>query len=56
MHTDHIKEQIELIKSLEKKGYTYGTSDGVYFDMPKFRSMEIYAKLNMRRFAGCKKD
>src|SRR3989338_9499586 len=30
--TDHIKEQIELVKKLEKKGYTYKTSDGIYFD------------------------
>ena len=27
--TEHIKEQIELIKILEKKGYTYKTSDGI---------------------------
>jgi cysteinyl-tRNA synthetase len=30
--TDHIKEQIDLVKCLEQKGYTYITSDGVYFD------------------------
>jgi cysteinyl-tRNA synthetase len=30
--TEHIKEQIELIKCLEKKGFTYITGDGVYFD------------------------
>ncbi len=30
--TDHIKEQINLIKKLEKKGVTYRTSDGIYFD------------------------
>lgn len=30
--TDHIAEQIELIKTLEEKGYTYATSDGIYFD------------------------
>ncbi len=30
--TDHIKEQIELVKTLEEKGFTYRTSDGVYFD------------------------
>src|SRR3989344_3494720 len=34
--TEHIKEQIELIKKLEKKGYTYKTSDGVYFNSSKF--------------------
>ncbi len=30
--TDHIKEQIDLIKKLEEKGFVYKISDGVYFD------------------------
>ena len=30
--TDHIKEQIKLIKKLEKKGFVYKTVDGIYFD------------------------
>lgn len=30
--TDHIKEQIGLVKVLEEKGFTYKTSDGIYFD------------------------
>ncbi|RMD59743.1 cysteine--tRNA ligase [Candidatus Parcubacteria bacterium] len=30
--TEYIKEQIDLIKVLEQKGYTYRTSDGIYFD------------------------
>ena len=34
--TDHIKEQIDLIQTLEEKGYTYETSDGVYFDTARF--------------------
>lgn len=34
--TDHIKEQINMVKCLEDKGYTYITSDGVYFDTSKF--------------------
>ncbi len=41
--TDHIKEQIELIKKLEEKGYTYRTSDGIYFDTAKFPN---YTKLS----------
>lgn len=35
--TEYIKEQIDLIKKLEKNGYTYRTSDGIYFDTSKFR-------------------
>jgi len=40
--TDHIKEQIELIKKLEKVGLTYNTPDGIYYDTSKF---EKYGKL-----------
>ncbi|MCK9578407.1 cysteine--tRNA ligase [bacterium] len=40
--TDTIKEQIELIELLEKKGFTYTISDGVYFDTSK---LEKYGKL-----------
>jgi len=36
--TDTIKDQIELIKKLEKKGYTYKTSDGIYFNTGKFKN------------------
>ncbi|MEK7656229.1 MAG: cysteine--tRNA ligase [Elusimicrobiota bacterium] len=34
--TAHIPEQIALISSLEAKGFTYRTDDGVYFDASKF--------------------
>ena len=30
--TDHVPEQIAFIEALERKGYTYRTSDGLYFD------------------------
>ncbi len=33
--TDNIKEQIELIEVLERKGFTYATTDGIYFDTSK---------------------
>lgn len=33
--TDHITEQIETIRCIEAKGFTYRTSDGVYFDTSK---------------------
>ncbi|MBI3573190.1 MAG: cysteine--tRNA ligase [Candidatus Kerfeldbacteria bacterium] len=36
--TDRIPDQIALIQILEKKGFTYTTSDGVYFDTAKFPS------------------
>ena len=34
--TKHIKEQIKLVKILTKKGYTYETKDGIYFDTTKY--------------------
>ena len=30
--TENISEQIAMIRQLEEKGYTYRTSDGIYFD------------------------
>ncbi len=41
--TDTIPEQIELVKTLEEKGFTYGTGDGIYFDTSKFKG---YNKLS----------
>lgn len=40
--SDHIKEDIALVETLKKKGYTYTTSDGVYFDTTKVKD---YGKL-----------
>ena len=34
--TEHIKEQIELIKKIEKAGLTYETSDGIYFNVVEY--------------------
>lgn len=37
--TEHIPEQIEMIKQLEAKGFVYKIPDGMYFDVAKFESM-----------------
>jgi len=34
--TDHISEQISMIQKLEKNGFTYKISDGIYFDTTAF--------------------
>ncbi|WP_395707317.1 class I tRNA ligase family protein [Casimicrobium huifangae] len=39
--TDHIAEQISFIEEIEKKGYTYRTSDGIYFDTAKQPSYSL---------------
>lgn len=45
--TEHIAEQIDLIKQLEAKGYTYTISDGVYFDTKKFPTYADFARLDI---------
>lgn len=40
--TEYINEQIRMVQELEKKGYTYRTHDGIYFDTSKFAD---YGKL-----------
>jgi cysteinyl-tRNA synthetase len=46
--TDHIKDQIALIKQLEKSGYTYITSDGIYFDTSKVKNYGHLARLDVK--------
>jgi cysteinyl-tRNA synthetase len=45
--TDYIKEQIEMVKKLEEKGYTYKTSDGIYFDTSKFATYTELAHIDI---------
>ncbi|MCE1165385.1 MAG: cysteine--tRNA ligase [Bacteroidetes bacterium] len=47
--TDFIKEQVEMVKCLDNKGYTYSTNDGVYFDTQKFPE---YGKLALLDIEG----
>lgn len=49
--TEHIEDQIALIKKLEKNGYTYRINDGIYFDTSKFRG---YSKLAEKNIMGIK--
>jgi cysteinyl-tRNA synthetase len=44
---DHIQEQIDLIKILEEKGYTYIIDDGVYYDVSKFPKYSKFAQLDL---------
>ncbi len=53
--TQHIKEQIELIKILEKKRYTYKTSDGIYFDTSKLKDYGKLAKLDLKKLKAGKR-
>ncbi len=55
--TDHIAEQIEELETLEKNGFTYQTSDGVYFDTSKLTD---YGRLSRQKpqekLAGARVD
>jgi len=46
--TEHIPEQIELIKRLENNHLTYKTSDGIYFDTKSYEQKlnKIYGQLS----------
>ncbi len=55
--TDHIKEQIALVQTLKNKGYTYETSDGIYFDTTKLPDYGKLAHLKEQKLkAGARVD
>jgi len=53
--TDHIGEQIEFIADIENKGYTYRTSDGIYFDTSKQPDYGFLARLDRAGLEGGKR-
>ncbi len=46
--TDHIADQVELIKKIEARGFTYKTKTGVVFDTSKFPDYAKFANLNLK--------
>lgn len=47
--SEHIAEQIALLQGLEKRGFTYRTSDGIYFDTSRFPSYGALGKLQKEK-------
>lgn len=45
--TDHIQEQIDFVQCIEKMGFTYHTSDGIYFDTSKQPDYGYMARLDV---------
>jgi len=45
--TEHIKEQIELIKKIEANGFTYKTKTGLVFETDKFPDYAKFARLDL---------
>ena len=55
--TDHIKEQIEFVRCIEENGYTYQTSDGIYFDTSRLDDYGYLGRLNIEGLqAGMRVD
>lgn len=46
--TDHVPEQIALVRKLEKKGFVYRLNDGLYFDSGKFSNYGKLARLKVK--------
>lgn len=55
--TDHVGEMIDIIESLERKGFAYTTDAGVFFNVPQ---MSDYGRLSKRKLednqAGARVD
>lgn len=45
--TEYIEQQLELVRSLKDKGYTYQISDGIYYDTSKFPTYGDFADLDL---------
>ena len=50
--TDHVREQIEFIADIERKGFAYATADGVYFDTSKQPGYGHLARLDKEGLAA----
>ena len=46
--TEHIEDQVELIKKIEANGFTYKTKTGLVFDTSKFPDYAKFAKLSLK--------
>jgi len=47
--TEHIQEQIEVIKKIEKRGFTYNTKTGLVFNTSKFPDYAKFANLDLAK-------
>ncbi|MBQ3261283.1 cysteine--tRNA ligase [Candidatus Saccharibacteria bacterium] len=55
--TDYIAESQALVDALTKRGFTYETADGIYFDTAKFPAYANFARLDLQNLkAGARVD
>lgn len=45
--TDYIPQQLDLVRALKEKGFTYQIDDGIYFDTSKFKTYADFAHLDL---------
>ena len=45
--TDFVGADMDLVDRLREKGYTYETSDGIYYDTSKFKTYADFARLDL---------
>jgi len=45
--TEYIEQQLELVRILKSKGFTYQIDDGIYFDTAKFPTYADFAELDL---------
>ncbi|AIF69738.1 cysteinyl-tRNA synthetase [Palaeococcus pacificus DY20341] len=50
--TEHIQEIISFVEKLEEKGYAYEGSDGVYFEVKKFKDYGKLGKINLEELTA----
>ena len=55
--TDYVEAGINLINTLTQSGYTYETSDGIYYDTSKFPTYAEFARLDLEHLkSGARVD
>ena len=55
--TDYIKEDMAAVDEMTKNGFTYETTDGIYYDTSKFPGYADFAKLDLEGLkAGARVD
>ncbi len=55
--TEHISEMLEFVEALTDKGFGYETSDGIYFDIMKFKNYGKLSGLDLEgQIAGARVD
>ncbi|MDR2201360.1 MAG: cysteine--tRNA ligase [Clostridiales bacterium] len=53
--TDHIKDMLDYVTELQKKGYAYETDDGIYFDIGAFPDYGKLSRANLdEQIAGAR--